>query len=265
MGNWHEFTNDCADDASPPGAGGGGAIVQPNTLRWYFSKHYTGPAFRLWSDYHLGTIVLALALSGVWFLIPQLPSTALTPIRITFILLHLIAQTGWQLWNVFTRQWNWREMLPLHMCGIATWVEVGLLLTGWQPLFEWVYFFGVTGGVMALLFPDSGNYGFPHFRYLQTTFAHMILVIVPFFYIAQMGYTLTPLGTLRASLIMLAYMTLLFFLNLALKSNYMFLRHKPLTASPYDAMPPWPKYIAVVIGIGVVVVTLMSVPFWLLR
>lgn len=262
MDNW--FRINCGEEQMSGGTGGGATLVKPNTLRWYFTKHYTGPQFRLWSDYHLGTIGLALVLSGVWFVLPQLDEPTLTGVRYGFVGLHIMAQVAWQLWNVFTRQWRWREMLPLHMCGIATWVEVALLLTEWQPLFEWVYFFGITGGVLALLFPDSGNYGFPHFRYIQTTFAHTVLVAVPFFYIAQMGYTLTPVGTLRASLIMVAYMTFLFFLNFALKSNYMFLRHKPLTASPYDVMPPWPGYIAVVVGIGVVVVLMMSVPFWVL-
>jgi len=57
------------------------------------------------------------------------------------------------------------------------------------------------------------------------------------------------------------YMVLIFFVNLWLGSNYLFVAHKPATASVLDMLPPWPYYILYIEAIGVVLTLLLYLPF----
>jgi uncharacterized membrane protein YwaF len=49
--------------------------------------------------------------------------------------------------------------------------------------------------------------------------------------------------------------------NWALSSNYLFIAHKPETASLLDVLPAWPWYILWIEAIGAVAVLLLYAPF----
>ncbi len=59
------------------------------------------------------------------------------------------------------------------------------------------------------------------------------------------------------------YLAAVFVINLLLKSNYMFIAHKPETASLMDVLGPWPWYILALEGIGLVMVLILYFPFHL--
>ncbi|MGA2504702.1 MAG: hypothetical protein ABSG01_11490 [Anaerolineales bacterium] len=44
------------------------------------------------------------------------------------------------------------------------------------PIYEFVYFIGIGGAMQALLPPDTGIYGFPHYRIFQTMVSHGLLI-----------------------------------------------------------------------------------------
>ena len=43
-------------------------------------------------------------------------------------------------------------------------------------IYEFAYFMGIGGAIQALMTPDIGIYGFPHFRFFQTFISHGLLV-----------------------------------------------------------------------------------------
>jgi len=52
--------------------------------------------------------------------------------------------------------------------------------------------------------------------------------------------------------------------NWAIGSNYLFIAHKPTTASLLDLLPPWPIYILVMEALGLTLCMLLYLPFaWL--
>ena len=57
-------------------------------------------------------------------------------------------------------------------------------------------------------------------------------------------------------------MAVIFVFNLLIGSNYLFIAHKPATASLMDVLPPWPVYIIFIEIIGVVVSLLLYAPFF---
>jgi hypothetical integral membrane protein (TIGR02206 family) len=57
------------------------------------------------------------------------------------------------------------------------------------------------------------------------------------------------------------YMLIIFFINQAIGSNYMYVAHKPETASLLDVMPAWPWYILWLEAIGLLNCLILYIPF----
>jgi len=49
--------------------------------------------------------------------------------------------------------------------------------------------------------------------------------------------------------------------NLGLDTNFMYLRHKPLAATPLDAMGPWPVYVVTGAVVALTLFHLLALPF----
>jgi len=57
------------------------------------------------------------------------------------------------------------------------------------------------------------------------------------------------------------YMLVVFFINQFIGSNYMFIAHKPETASLLDMLPEWPWYIIYLELIGLLTCLILYIPF----
>jgi hypothetical integral membrane protein (TIGR02206 family) len=66
---------------------------------------------------------------------------------------------------------------------------------------------------------------------------------------------------IRVAIWMNIYVLIVYFINTAIGSNYLFLSYKPTTPSLLDLLPPWPVYIAYMELIGVVCMLLLYLPF----
>ena len=59
------------------------------------------------------------------------------------------------------------------------------------------------------------------------------------------------------------YMVAVFFINLAIGSNYLFIAHKPEFPTLIDVLAPWPWYILELEVIALVVFGVMYLPFFI--
>ena len=62
---------------------------------------------------------------------------------------------------------NWKEGLPLHLCDFSTIAVILYFLTATERFFVFAFFFGIAGGGMSILTPDT-VYGFPYIGYIQS-------------------------------------------------------------------------------------------------
>ena len=80
---------------------------------------------------------------------------------------------------------NWtfpRLSIPLHICSFATVMSIALLLTNKERIFKYLFFFGVLGGIVALMIPLSYGYSYMNFRYYHFIFLHCTIICVPLYY-----------------------------------------------------------------------------------
>jgi hypothetical integral membrane protein (TIGR02206 family) len=128
-------------------------------------------------------------------------------------------------------------------------------------VYEFAYLIGIAGALQALLTPDAGKYGFPHFRAIQVMVSHGAIITSAVYMSVVEGFRPTPRSLLRVLVGMNVYMLFVGLVNWAIGSNYLFIAHKPETASLLDALPPWPWYILYIEALGLVFILLFYLPY----
>jgi hypothetical integral membrane protein (TIGR02206 family) len=232
-------------------------------MEWFFARDYTGGAFQLFGPAHLAALASLVALNLFLLRFRGSPEATRAKVRWMLALTLWVAEVGWHLWNVFTGQWTAQALLPLNICSALIWLSGFMLIFKNHSIYEFAYFLGIGGAIQYLATPDLGIYGFPHFRYFQTFTSHGLLVTSAIYMTVVEGFRPTWKSLWRVVIIANIYMLLIFFLNRAIGSDYLFVNAKPATASLLDLLPPWPYYILYMEALGVVTFLLLYLPFFI--
>jgi len=228
----------------------------------YFSPDYPGPAFVLFDAGHLSALAV-IALIGLSFFHfgKTWDENARRNVRWLLAGTLVVAELSWQGWSLYHGTWTVQNNLPFHLCSIFIWLSVFMLLKRNYPIYEMAYFLGIGGALQALLTPDAGIYGLPHFRAFQTLIAHGAIFLSPIYMTAVEGFRPTLASFKRVILWTNIYMVLVFGINMVLGSNYLFIAHKPEFPSLIDLLAPWPWYIIQLEVIALTIVSLLYIPF----
>lgn len=137
---------------------------------------------------------------------------------------------------------SWRDLAPLQLCDLALLLGAATLVTLHVRLLEPFVCFALTGTVLALITPELPGRLTP-FRFAAYFVLHGLTVVAAV--VAVFGLHLRPArGTWwRALLWLNLYAAVISVINVAAGTNYLYLRAKPVTASPFDWMGPWPFYL----------------------
>jgi hypothetical integral membrane protein (TIGR02206 family) len=231
-------------------------------MNQFFTKDFTGGPFVLFSTSHWVAIIV-IVLFNLSFLILRRrakPET-LRVWRYTMAAVLVIDEAFWHIWNLVTGQWTVQTMLPLHLCSVFVFLSAYMLVKRSYPIYEFAYFLGIGGAVQAILTPDLGQYAFPHFRYFQVFVSHGLIVSAAIYMTLVEGYRPTWRSYGRVLVWSNVYMLFVGIVNALIGSNYMFIAHKPTTASLIDVLGPWPWYILSLEAIGFVLFLLLYLPF----
>jgi len=227
----------------------------------FFAGNYTGPAFQLFGVAHIGALLVLVAINI--FLIQFKNSSEATKrsVRWTLAIILWTAEISWHIWNIYWGYWSDQFMLPLNVCSVLIWLSGFMLIFKNQRIYEFAYFLGITACVNYLLTPDLGIYGFPTYRFIQTFISHGLVVTAAIYMTTAEGFRPTWKSFWRVLAGTNAYMFVIYFVNLALGSNYVLVNVKPTTTSILNFMPPWPYYIVYFEVIGIVTFLLLYLPF----
>jgi hypothetical integral membrane protein (TIGR02206 family) len=227
----------------------------------FFARDYTGTPFFFMGVAHLA-VLLAIILLNLYLLrFKSKDEATRTKVRWSMAIILWANEIGWHVWNHAVGQWNVQTMIPLHVCSVLVWLGGYMLVSKNYIIYELTYFLGIAGALQALLTPDLGLYGFPHYRFFQTFISHGLIVTSAIYMTTVEGFRPTWKSILRVTVIANIYMALVFFLNQAIGSNYMYINRKPDTASLLDMLPAWPGYIPYVELIGLFMFLLLYLPF----
>ncbi len=233
-------------------------------MEQYFVKDYTGDPFLFLGIHHIVTMLILVAINMSWvFLRNRMDEKARRTVRITIAVVLLVNELSWHIWNWAVGQWNIQTMLPLHICSVTLFASIYMLLTRNYSIYEFAYFLGIGTASQAVLTPDCGIYGYPHYRFFQTFISHGGIVTAAIYMTVVEGFRPTLRSLLRVAIWGNVYMLVVTGINLLIGSNYMFTLHKPETASLFDVLGPWPWYLVITEGIALVVFLLLYLPFFI--
>lgn len=171
-----------------------------------------------------------------------------------------IQEIIFRLWDCFYHDFRFESMFSLHLCSIAIFFCIILLVKYNQSMFEVLYFWGLGGATQALLTPDITIYGFPHFRFFQVFLSHGLIIATIIYFIFVEDKRIRK-GALKRVLINTnIYAMFVFFVNSIFNTNYLFINHKPYTPSLIDILGPWPFYIIWLELIMIFVFSLLYMP-----
>jgi len=228
----------------------------------YFVKDYTGEPFHLFGIGHLIalSVILLINLSLI-FVRRSNNQKFKDSIRYSIAAMLVISEGSWHIWNIAIGEWTIQTHLPFHLSAVLVWTSLIMLLTKNYFVYEFAYFLGIAGATQALLTPEAGIYGFPHFRILQTITAHGSIVTAAVFMTIVEGFRPYWSSFKRVFLWTNIYMLLVTGINVLIGSNYMYTIHKPPTASLLDILGLWPWYLLTVELVALVLCSLLYLPF----
>lgn len=227
----------------------------------FFAWNYHGAPFELFGPAHIAGLLALLALN--LYLTRFRSASVITKSQLRWILALTLwgNEIAWHIWKAINGAWTIQTMLPLQICSLMVWFSGLMLVTRSYKIYEFSYYLGIGGGLQALVTPDLGIYGFPHFRFFQTFLSHGLIVTAAVYMTVVEGYRPTWKSMLRAALWMNAYMLGTYFFNDAIGSNYLMLNGKPDVPSLLDFLPQWPWYIVWMEIIGLVTFLCLYLPF----
>ena len=218
------------------------------------------PPFVAFGAAHTGALVLTVVASaGLAALVRTRPRTGPFVRGALFVAIALVlafelsigAREGWL---------TWRTLLPLHLCDAAMVLALVTLVWPRRAAAELLYFWAGAGSALAMLTPEL-PWGFPRWEFVVFFGLHGLVLVAAVVLVFGLGLRPRRGAAWRAFVATLALAAVAGTVNVLLGMNFMFLRAKPLVATPLDWMGPWPVYIAVAAGVALVLYNLLALPF----
>ena len=150
------------------------------------------------------------------------------------------------------------------MCSLSSIFIAIYLFLRKRIFYEVAFFWGIGGGAMALLQPDT-KFFFPDMYYIIFYLAHGTMWLAISF--ASLALNNRPnLDSLKRVLaVSVIFLALIYIINWILgpPANYWYLGARPDGASIMDFMPNPPKHIPIVVSLGLLMFSLIYLPFWI--
>ena len=156
------------------------------------------------------------------------------------------------------------NVLPFHMCALSAFSISFFLLTDKRIFYEVAFFWGIGGGLMALLQPDTPlDFPDPVFIIFYLSHGAMLLAIGHASIALENRPNLDSVK--KAIMVSLVVIVVIYFINLILgpPANFWYLGARPDGTSIMDLMPDPPRHIPIVITLGLIMFSIIYLPYWI--
>ncbi len=216
--------------------------------------------FRLFGVTHLAILGATVLLAALLAAVERRLSPGSKRLRLGLACVILLDTIGWYGYLAWHSQLTFPSQLPLDLCDVTLYLTVIALFTLSPAVFDLAYYYALAGTSMALLTPDLWEQ-FPSLSTVQFFIAHG-LVVTAVLYLVWSRLARPRKGSVARA--MLALNLLAAFdgvFDWIFKTNFMYLRTKPASASLLNLFGPWPWYIIVTEGVAFVLFLLLYLPF----
>ena len=180
---------------------------------------------------------------------------------IAFIILSHVIISPYKDLYLLQNPYNWREILPIHMCDLSEIFLAAFLLGGPKILYKCAFFWGLAGASMAIITPDIPVIDLDYAFFM---IGHGMIVIGVMYATISLGNRPYAKDILTVSLITaFVLLPIVYLINLILgePANYWYLIAKPAGASLMDAFPEPPYHLLITTPLAIATFCLIYIPY----
>ncbi|WP_184016019.1 TIGR02206 family membrane protein [Haloferula luteola] len=180
---------------------------------------------------------------------------------LTFITLGSYAVSQWA-WSQVPSEVSLDNLVPFHLCDIASFIAGFALITRRRTLILLTYFWGLAGTLQGIATPAL-DFAPPHPVAIAFFLQHFSVIAAAVYFPAAEGWRLAEPWwhePLKAFAWLNVYVVFAVLANGLLGTNFGFLAAKPTTPSLLDHLGPHPYYIIWLEIIALVLFALLSLP-----
>ena len=146
---------------------------------------------------------------------------------------------------IMSGTWDVQYNLPIQLCGISSLICCVLpFVKKKDKLFQFVYYTGVIGGIMAILTPQMNYFDGSLRYYLNYYVSHSLIITLPIFMFLHLDLKLPKLSWFKIWIHLNILMAIIMPINFLLDSNYMYVNDAPEVSNPL-VIGEWPYYLLI--------------------
>ena len=220
--------------------------------------------FILFGNVHLITMVIIVLVAVFLPLVcknQSISNKSLISKIIAFIILSHVIISPYKDLYLLQNPYNWREILPIHMCDLSEIFLAAFLLGGPKILYKCAFFWGLAGASMAIITPDIPVIDLDYAFFM---IGHGMIVIGVMYATISLGNRPYAKDILTVSLITaFVLLPIVYLINLILgePANYWYLIAKPAGASLMDAFPEPPYHLLITTPLAIATFYLIYIPY----
>ena len=180
---------------------------------------------------------------------------------IAFIILSHVIISPYKDLYLLQNPYNWKEILPIHMCDLSEIFLAAFLLGGPKILYKCAFFWGLAGASMAIITPDIPVIDLDYAFFM---IGHGMIVIGVMYATISLGNRPYAKDILTVSAITaFVLLPIVYLINLILgePANYWYLIAKPAGASLMDAFPEPPYHLLITTPLAIATFCLIYIPY----
>ena len=220
--------------------------------------------FILFGNVHLITMAIIVLVAVFLPLVcknQSISNKSLISKIIAFIILSHVIISPYKDLYLLQNPYNWREILPIHMCDLSEIFLAAFLLGGPKILYKCAFFWGLAGASMAIITPDIPVIDLDYAFFM---IGHGMIVIGVMYATISLGNRPYAKDILTVSLITaFVLLPIVYLINLILgePANYWYLIAKPAGASLMDAFPEPPFHLLITTPLAIAMFYLIYIPY----
>ncbi len=196
--------------------------------------------FKVFGPTHL--LLIALMVFGCYFIIKHSAEIRNNPIlskkiKNGLFYILLIEQIFFYGWYLFSGVFSFAESLPLYSCRVAMiCVLIGFPFNSRKAKAICIYW-GIFGGVLAMVYPVLDPYYFPHFTNFTYFVGHLVLLWSAFVFLFVDRYHFTKKDYHYVLAFINIFLTIAFIVDLLSGGNYSYLVEAPFLTEIFGKLP----------------------------
>jgi len=146
---------------------------------------------------------------------------------------------------IMSGTWDIQYNLPIQLCGISSLICCVLpFIKKKDKLFQFVYYTGIIGGIMAILTPQMNYFDGSLRYYLNFYVSHSLIIVLPIFMFLHLDLKLPKFSWFKIWIHLNILMAIIMPINFLLDSNYMYVNAPPEVSNPL-VIGEWPYYLLI--------------------